>query len=45
MNRLKIFKFQLWAAIEYVAGYEFPVWRKGKWVRVAQWKLDPFITE
>ncbi|MGD0071373.1 MAG: hypothetical protein ABSB71_07855 [Candidatus Bathyarchaeia archaeon] len=43
MNRLKIYRLLLWAAVEYLAGYEFPVWSKGEWKTGGQWKLDPFL--
>jgi hypothetical protein len=40
MKPLQVYRLLLSVAIEYVAGYEFPVWVKGNWKRGGQWKLD-----
>ena len=45
MTPLEREKFRLWSAIEYLAGYEFPEWRDGKWKSVAQYKLTFFRKE
>jgi hypothetical protein len=42
MKRTKIYQLLLWCAIEYCAGYEFPVWRNGQWKTSAQYKLEAF---